>query len=56
VGVAGDGGVEWVDVSYVRAAKAPGEKAVVGGLGDAHGAVGEVAHGAQLAGVLALVG
>lgn len=43
-------------VSYVRAANAPDEKAVVGGLGDAHGAVGEVVHDAQLAGALALVG
>ena len=43
-------------VSYVRTANAPDEKAAVGELGDAHDVVGEVAHDAQLAGALALVG
>lgn len=40
----------------MRVANALGEKTVVGGLGDAHGAVGEVAHDAQLVDALALVG
>ena len=56
MGVVGDDGVAWVGVSYVRAVSAPGEKAVVGGLGGAHGAVGEVVRGVQLVGALALVG